>query len=43
VGEAEQRLEHLRQHGPAPYAFTLKTRFWAETELSVDDALGCPA
>jgi hypothetical protein len=27
VEEAEQRLLHLEQHGPTPYAFTLKQRF----------------
>ena len=27
VGEAEDRLEHLRAHGPTPYAFTLKQHF----------------
>ena len=25
--EAKERLEHLEQHGPTPYAFTFKTRF----------------
>ncbi|MET7450995.1 DUF3291 domain-containing protein [Streptomyces sp. NPDC005574] len=27
VAEAEQRLLHLRTHGPTPYAFTLRTSF----------------
>jgi hypothetical protein len=27
IGEAEERVRHLRQHGPAPYAFTLRTHF----------------
>ncbi|GAA4138182.1 DUF3291 domain-containing protein [Streptomyces tunisiensis] len=27
VAEAEDRLLHLRTHGPAPYAFTLRTSF----------------
>ncbi|AVZ75292.1 DUF3291 domain-containing protein [Streptomyces lunaelactis] len=27
VEEAEQRLVHLREHGPTPYAFTLRTSF----------------
>jgi Domain of unknown function (DUF3291) len=27
VAEAEQRLVHLRTHGPAPYAFTLRASF----------------
>lgn len=27
VAEAEERLAHLREHGPTPYAFTFKARF----------------
>jgi hypothetical protein len=27
VAEAEERLRHLRRHGPTPYAFTLKVHF----------------
>ncbi len=27
VEEAEERLRHLEEHGPAPHAFTLKHRF----------------
>jgi hypothetical protein len=27
LAEAEERLEHLRQHGPSPRAFTFKDRF----------------
>ena len=27
VAEAEARLEHLREHGPTPQAFTFKQRF----------------
>ncbi|MFJ8820645.1 DUF3291 domain-containing protein [Streptomyces sp. NPDC102467] len=27
VGEAEDRLTHLRENGPTPYAFTLRTSF----------------
>lgn len=27
VGEAEERVRHLRAHGPTPYAFTLKIHF----------------
>jgi uncharacterized protein DUF3291 len=27
VGEAEERLLHLREHGPTKYAFTLRTLF----------------
>jgi hypothetical protein len=47
VEEAQERLEHLRLHGPTPYAFTFKARFDApDSELDdvvVDDELGCPA
>ena len=27
IGEAEERVRHLRQHGPTPYSFTLRTHF----------------
>lgn len=27
VEEAKERLEHLRQHGPAPFAFTFRQQF----------------
>jgi hypothetical protein len=27
IGEAEERVKHLRAHGPTPYAFTLKIHF----------------
>jgi hypothetical protein len=27
TGEAENRVRHLRKHGPTPYAFTLRTHF----------------
>ncbi|MFJ9869851.1 DUF3291 domain-containing protein [Streptomyces sp. NPDC101165] len=27
VAEAEERLLHLREHGPTPYSFTLRTSF----------------
>jgi hypothetical protein len=27
TGEAENRLRHLRKHGPTPYAFTLRAHF----------------
>jgi hypothetical protein len=46
VAEAEERLAHLRRHGPTPFAFTFKTRFsplQPPSELPVDDELGCPA
>jgi hypothetical protein len=46
VDEAKERLAHLRDHGPTPFAFTFKARFpapGAEVEALVDDELGCPA
>jgi hypothetical protein len=47
VEEAQERLEHLRLHGPTPYAFTFKARFEAPDagldDVVVDDELGCPA
>jgi uncharacterized protein DUF3291 len=47
VEQAQERLEHLREHGPTPYAFTFKARFPAPDEADagvvVDDELGCPA
>lgn len=27
VGDAEQRVRHLREHGPTPHAFTFRTPF----------------
>ena len=27
VEEADERLDHLRAHGPTPYAFTFKQRY----------------
>lgn len=37
VAEAEDRLLHLRAHGPTPYAFTLRTSFPpGETKDSAD-------
>jgi hypothetical protein len=45
IAEAEQRLDHLRAHGPTPYAFTFRTPFPApEAEpVHADDAWFCPA
>jgi hypothetical protein len=46
VDEAKERLEHLRVHGPTPYAFTFKARFPspdADAAVVVDDDLRCPA
>ncbi|MFF4570415.1 DUF3291 domain-containing protein [Streptomyces sp. NPDC001410] len=35
VAEAEERLLHLREHGPTPYAFTLRTSFPAQEATAV--------
>jgi Domain of unknown function (DUF3291) len=47
VAEAEERLEHLRAHGPTAFAFTFRQRFPApdgDGAAEPDDALlGCPA
>lgn len=47
VGEAEERLDHLRRHGPTEHAFTFRRRFPApgadEAPELDEDLLGCPA
>ena len=43
LGEARDRLAHLQEHGPSPYAFTFKARFLRGDGLVVEDELGCPA
>jgi Domain of unknown function (DUF3291) len=46
VQEAKERLAHLREHGPTPYAFTFKQRFdppGGSDVALVDDDVGCPA
>jgi hypothetical protein len=43
VDEAEERLGHLREHGPTPYAFTLKTQYDPDSALWLNDELHCPA
>lgn len=43
-GEARDRLEHLRLHGPTPHAFTFKRQFApGEQHAIVVDDLKCPA
>ena len=46
VTDAEERLEHLRAHGPTAHAFTFRQRFPAPGALQApqldDDLLGCP-
>jgi hypothetical protein len=46
VEEAKERLAHLREHGPTPYAFTFKQPFGPPDGSDmplVDDDVGCPA
>ncbi len=45
VAEAEDRLEHLREHGPSAYAFTFSRRFDPDSGQVADsfDDLTCPA
>jgi hypothetical protein len=47
VSEAEERLEHLRAHGPTAHAFTFRRRFAAPGALEApqldEDLLSCPA
>jgi hypothetical protein len=46
VDEAKDRLEHMRIHGPTPFAFTFKARFASPApgaQVVIDDELGCPA
>jgi hypothetical protein len=38
VAEAEDRVKHLRAHGPTPYAFTFKVRFPAPNSADAADA-----
>lgn len=38
VAEAEERLLHLRAHGPTPYAFTLRTSFPPGAETRANQA-----
>ncbi|MBB5958967.1 hypothetical protein FHS29_005576 [Saccharothrix tamanrassetensis] len=45
VAEAEDRLAHLREHGPTPFAFTLRETFPSPGALPGDlvakDLAGC--
>ncbi|WP_437936607.1 DUF3291 domain-containing protein [Sorangium sp. So ce341] len=49
VAEAEERLDHLRRHGPTPRAFTFRRLFPAPdapdaaVPAPADDSLRCPA
>jgi hypothetical protein len=41
--EAEDRIRHLRAHGPAPWAFTLKTSFPPPAGPDADQPVAGPA
>jgi heme-degrading monooxygenase HmoA len=47
VEEAKERLEHLKRHGPTPYAFTFRVSFPAPDAAPdaalIDDEVSCPA
>jgi heme-degrading monooxygenase HmoA len=44
VAEAEERMEHLRVHGPTPHAFSFREHFGAgAVEAERDDRWLCPA
>jgi hypothetical protein len=49
VGEAEERLRHLRTHGPTRHAFTIRRSFPSPEDADnpvdaiVDDRWACPA
>jgi hypothetical protein len=46
VADAEQRLLHLREHGPSPYAFTFRDPFAAPEAAAApraDEGWYCPA
>jgi hypothetical protein len=44
IADAKQRLAHLAEHGPTPYAFTFKRRFEpGAAHVVIDDAVACPA
>jgi hypothetical protein len=41
VAEAEERLTHLRSHGPSPFAFTLRHTFTSSGEAATRDLVDC--
>jgi hypothetical protein len=51
IEEAKERLAHLDEYGPTPYAFTFRESFSsadaldadALAEPTIDDEIGCPA
>jgi hypothetical protein len=42
LAQARERLDHLRAHGPTPFAFTFRRRFEAGVELDAWDERYCP-
>jgi hypothetical protein len=42
VEEAEDRLAHLREHGPTPYAFTFKSQYDRDSVARLHQELGRP-
>jgi Domain of unknown function (DUF3291) len=40
VAEAKDRLQHLAQHGPSPYAFTFRTPFPSPDRRAGEEAAG---
>ncbi|WP_340540031.1 DUF3291 domain-containing protein [Nocardioides sp. GXZ039] len=40
TADAEERLAHLRRHGPTPYAFTIKQHYPAPGAVAADRELG---
>jgi len=43
IDEALERIDHLREHGPTPYAFTFKARFLVDEKLVIYEEIGCLA
>jgi heme-degrading monooxygenase HmoA len=44
IKEAEERLDHLREHGPSPFAFTFREHYEPlGEEVIEDDRDACPA
>jgi hypothetical protein len=41
VAEAEERLTHLRSHGPSPFVFTLRHTFTSSGEAATRDLVDC--
>jgi hypothetical protein len=41
VAEAEERLQHLRDNGPTPHAFTMRQTFTPESEPISRDLIEC--